>query len=183
MVLKVTGGLPSTNSVDGGAPNPQADFLKLHSTLTTSATDLKILGTDFLKIDKSSDIPAVQLKIRGVSDDFVKLSSDMAADRDAFTALATDFSVLGGGGESPLDSAYKELGGELKTVGLAFGQLSAALLGQAMAGDVGVNASGGGGGAGKVDFVTVFQDFYKLDTALGGVAPGAAAVVGDLLRS
>jgi hypothetical protein len=194
-VLKLTGatsGVFTAASVVGdGVPNQQADFLKLDGTLKTSATDLKILGTDFLKLDTSPNLEVFQLKIRGVSDDFLKLSGDMAANRDSFLKLGDDFLKLGGNVEnpSPLDFAYKELGGELNAVGSQFGALSTDFFNLVPA----VQA-GGGGGSGVtasdgfvklsvgLDLMTLSQDFHKLDVALGEVGDGAAAVVGDLFR-
>jgi hypothetical protein len=193
-VLKLTGatsGVFTAAAVVGdGAPNPQADFLKLDGTLKTSATDLKILGTDFLKLDTSPNLDVFQLKIRGVSNDFLKLSGDMAANGEAFHKLGDDFLKLGDvKNPSPLDFAYKELGGELNTVGSQFGALSADFLNLVPA----VQA-GGGGGTGVtasdgfvklsvgLDLMTLSQDFHKLDIALGEVGDGAAAVVGDLFR-
>jgi hypothetical protein len=194
-VLKLTGatsGVFTAAAVVGdGAPNPQADFLKLDATLKTSATDLKILGTDFLKLDTSPNLEAFHLKITGVSNDFLKLGGDMAANGDAFHKLSDDFLKLGGGNlenPSPLDLAYKELGGELKTVASQFDVLSTDFFNLVPA----VQA-GGGGGAGftasdvvklsvGADLMILSQDFHKLNTALGEVGDGAAAVVGDLFR-
>jgi hypothetical protein len=194
-VLKVTGATSGVFAAPAvaaeGAPNPQADFLKLDGTLKTSATDLKILGTDFLKLDTSPNLETFQLKIKGVSNDFLKLSGDMAANGDAFHKLGDDFLKLGGNFEnpSPLDFAYKELGGELNTVGSQFGVLSTDFLNLVPA----VQA-GGGGGTGLtasdsfvklsvgLDLMTLSQDFHKLDIALGEVGDGAAAVIGDLFR-
>jgi hypothetical protein len=193
-VLKVTGATSGVFAAPAaaaeGAPNPQADFLKLDGTLKTSATDLKILGTDFLKLDTSPNLEAFQLKIKGVSNDFLKLSGDMAANGDAFHKLGDDFLKLGGNFEnpSPLDFAYKELGGELNTVGSQFAALSTDFLNLVPA----VQA-GGGGGTGVTasdglklsvgaDFMTLSQDFHKLNIALGEVGDVAAAVVGDLFR-
>jgi hypothetical protein len=193
-VLKLAGtpttGVVTTAAVDGGAPDPQADFLKLDGTLKTSATDLKILGTDFLKLDTSPNLEAFQLKIRGVSGDFLKLGGDMASDREAFLKLGADFLKLGDAANpSPLDLAYKELGGELQTVGSRFDALSTDFL---KLGDAMHGAGGGAGGptAASVsgpgiigaDFMTLSQDFHKLNSALDGLGEGAAAVVHDLFH-
>ena len=189
-VVKVTGattGVFTADSVDV-APSPQADFIKLDGTLKVSATDLKILGTDFHKLDTSPNLDVFELKIKGVSDDFLKLNGDMAANSLAFHKLGDDFLKLAGSSEnpSPLDLAYKELGGELNAVGSQFGVLSTDFLNLLPAVQI------GGGGSDNtasdsfvglgVGLMTLNQDFHKLDIALGEVGDGAAAVVGDLFR-
>jgi hypothetical protein len=191
-VLKLTGATTGVFTADSGegAPNPQADFLKLDGTLMTSATDLKILGEDFIKLDMSPNLEVFQAKLTGVSNDFLKLGGDMAANGDAFGKLGTDFVKLGNvGNPSPLDFAYKELGGELQTVGSQFGALSTDFLNLVPA----VQAGGGGGsgftasdgfvklGVG-LDLMTLGQDFHKLDVALGRLGDGASEVIVDLFR-
>jgi hypothetical protein len=193
LVIKLAGS--PTNLLVEGAPNPQADFLLLDQKISTSATDLKILGADFIKLDTSPNLEEFQLKIRGIGNDFVKLGTDMAADSDAFLKLGADFVKLGGGeNPSPLDLAYKELGGELQTVGMQFAALSTDFikLDQALLGNGGIvsdpvltdsiNGSVAGPGPIGASFMTLFQDFHLLDTALGKVGDGAAAVIGDLIH-
>jgi hypothetical protein len=168
------------------APGPQADFIKLDEALKISGADLKILGADFQKLNESPNLDAWDAKIKIVADDFVKLSNDMTANGDTFQKLAFDFQKLGNvDNPSPLDLAYKELGGDLQTVGSVFGALSADFLNLLPAVQV-----GGGGGAGTSDvkpslgagFMQLNQDFHKLDSALGGVGDGAAAVIGSLFH-
>jgi hypothetical protein len=174
-----------------GAPNPQADFIKMDAALKTSAADFKILGLDFNKLAKSPSLDVFQVKIAGISDDFSKLGNDMAADGNAFLKLAADFVKLGSvDNPSPLDLAYKDLGGELQTVGSQFGALSMDFFNLVPA----VQAAGGGGSGGTatsdafvklnvgLDFMALNQDFHKLDSALGAVGDGAAAVIGGLLH-
>ena len=191
-VLKLTGG--STNlSVDGG---PQADFLKLDTALKATSTDLKILGTDFLKLDTSPNLEVFDHKASVVVDDFLKLSSDMAADRVAFLKLSADFLKLSQGDDrpSPLDLAYKELGGELQAVGDTFGLLATDFLkvGDAVAHGTGggagrpgdANAAGGGGGAGDqigAALTLLYQHFHALDLKLDALGDGSVRVIHDLL--
>ena len=86
--------------------NPQADFLKLDSALTTSGADLKILGSDFLKLDNSSSLKVFDHKLEGVGADFLKLEGDTAADQAAFLKLGADFLKIGDVSDpSPLDLA------------------------------------------------------------------------------
>jgi hypothetical protein len=172
------------------APGPQADFIKLDEAMKFSGADLKILGGDFIKLNDSRNLDGFDLKIKIVAADFIKLSTDMAANGDAFHKLAFDFQKLGNvDNPSPLDLAYKELGGELQTVGNVFGALSADFSSLVPAVQV-----GGGGGAGDIatnsdiklslgaGFMQLNQDFHKLDSALGGVGDGAAAVIGSLFH-
>lgn len=190
--LKITAATTAevTAAAVEGAPNPQADFLKVDAALKISAGDLKILGTDFLKLDTSPNQDVFQHKLAAVSDDFLKLGNDTAADRAAFLKLGADLVRLGTvENPSPLDFAYKELGGELQTVGSVFGALSQDFfnLGAAV-------QHGGGGGAGMptadvstqpnigLAFMTLNQDFLKLDKALGAVGDGAADVIGGLFH-
>jgi hypothetical protein len=186
-VVKVAGA-PTPGSVDGAA-GLQADFVALDHKISTSATDLKILGADFLKLDHSPTVEVFQAKIAGISDDFLKLGADMAADRDAFLKLGADFLKLGGGEHpSPLDLAYKEFGGELQTVGRQFDALSTDFLklNDALHGGGGgagtVESATGGGGAGVVGtaLMTLYQDFHTLGADLGALGDGAVEVVEDL---
>lgn len=170
------------------APSPQSDFIKWDQAMKVSGSDLKILGADFLKLNDSRNFDVFQLKIKGLTDDLVKLGNDMTANGDTFHKLGVDVAQLGNADNpSPLDLAYKELGGELQKVGTVFSALSADFLDLLPAVQV-----GGGGGAGniaassdiKLSLATAFlqlnQDFIKLDSALGGVGEGAAAVIGNL---
>jgi hypothetical protein len=170
------------------APGPQSDFIKWDQAMKVSGSDLKILGADFLKLNDSRNFDVFQLKIKGLTDDLLKLGNDMTANGDTFHKLGVDIAQLGNvDNPSPLDLAYKELGGELQKVGMVFGALSADFLDLLPAVQV-----GGGGGAGniaassdiKLSLATAFlqlnQDFIKLDSALGGVGEGAAAVIGNL---
>ncbi len=193
-VLKLTG-TPTTDSVDSRS-GLQADFVALDHKLNTTSTDLKILGTDFLKLDTSPDLEVFQHKANVVADDFLKLSTDMAADRVAFLKLSADFLKLSQGGDrpSPLDLAYKELGGDLRAVGDTFGLLAADFVnvGDAVAhgggGGAGrpgdPNASGGGGGAGDqigAALTLLYQHFHALDLKLDALGDGSVRVIHDLL--
>jgi hypothetical protein len=191
VVLKLAGN-PTTSSVDG-APNPQADFVVLDHKLSNSATDLKILGADFLKIDGPPNLKVFESKVAGIGNDFLKLGADMAADRDAFLKLGADFLKLDNGeNQSPLDLFYKELGGELKTVGMRFDALATDFLklgqevqatGGAGSGDVLKTSTVGtdaGPGVIGASFMTLFQDFHLLGTALDKLGDGAGGVISDL---
>ena len=188
----VKGSALTPGSVDG-APGLQTDFVTLDHKMNTSGADLKILGTDFLKLDTSPNRDVFELKLAGIGSDFLKLHDDMAADRDAFLKLGADFLKLGGGTDraSPLDLAYKELGGELQTVGRQFDalandflKLDAALHGGGGGAGRGTDSSaGGGGGAGDqvgVALIHLFQDFHVLGADLGALGDGAVKVIEDL---
>jgi phage-related protein len=162
------------------APGPQADFYKWDQAMKVSGSDLKILGADFLKLNDSRNFDVFQLKIKGIAEDFVKLSTDMTNNGQTFDKLGADFMKVGNvDNPSPLDLAYKELGGELQTVGKVFSTLSTdfgSLLPAVQVGgnDSDIKLSLGAG------FMQLNQDFHKLDSALGGVGEGAAAVIGNL---
>ncbi len=196
-VLKIVGNSVATSSdANGGADSsgPQSDFVVLDHKLSATSSDLKILGSDFLKLDTSPNADAFQQKVNIVSDDFLKLSSDLAAERVAFLKLSADFLKLSqGGGDrpSPLDLAYKELGGELQDVGNTFDLLATdfANAGQAV-------AQGSGGGTGKTPNVAlngdggdsigaalslIYQDFHVLDHKLEALGDGSVRVLNELL--
>ena len=186
-VVKVAG-VPTPGSVDG-APSLQADFVALDHKISTSATDLKLLGADFLKLDTSPTVEVFQAKIAGLGNDFLKLGADMAADRDAFLKLGADFLKLAGGDKvSPLELDYKELGGELQTVGMQFDALATDFLklDQALHGGGGgagrVESATGGAGAGVVGaaLMTLYQDFHTLGADLAVLGDGSVTVVRDL---
>lgn len=156
-----------------------ADFIKLDSALKFSGADLKILGSDFIKLDTSPDAEAFQLKIRGVGEDFFKLSTDMAADGSAFKILGGDFLKLAGGNDeilSPLDLAYKELGGELQTVGARFDTLSLDFIKL----DEALGGQESEGGSLGTALMTLDQDFIKLDTALADMGDAAIKLFGGI---
>ncbi len=194
-VLKLTG-TPTVNSVDGGG-SVQDDFLKLDDTLKTTSTDLKILGTDFLKLDTSPNLEVFDHKASVVVGDFIKLGTDMAADRLAFLKLSADFLKLSqGGGEtpSPLDLAYKEMGGDLRAVGDTFGLLATDFVnvGDAVAHGTGggagrtfdVKVTGGGGGSGDTigaALTLLYQHFHALDLKLDALGDGSVRLIHDLL--
>ena len=182
-----------TSAGGGGGAGIQADLESADHKVGTSAADLHTLGLDFLKLDSSPNLTVFNLKLDGIGNDFLKLSSDMAGDAAAFLKLGADFQKLGGGdtkASSPLDMAYKELGGDLRTLGGQFEtlagdflKLDAAWSGGGGAGRGDPNAAGGGGGAGGpigAAFMTLMQDFHVLGTDLGAVAQGAAKVIEEL---
>jgi hypothetical protein len=183
-VLKLSGNPES-------ARGPQADFVALDHKIATSAMDLKILGTDFLKLDTARSVDALHLKIDGIGTDFLKLGDDMAADRDAFLTLGADFLKIGGDGNSRLDMDYKTFGGDLQSVGRQFDALATDFfkLGKAVeaggggGAGMGANASGGGG-AGDIGtgFMTLFQDFHGLGTAVAELGDGSVRLLNDLLH-
>jgi hypothetical protein len=97
----------------GAGKVAQADFLALDTTLKTSSTDLKILGSDFVKLDTAPDLLTLKLKEVVVSGDFLKVGADMSDASGAFLKLGTDLVALGSGenGNSPqLNEALKILG-------------------------------------------------------------------------
>jgi hypothetical protein len=195
VVLKLTGS-PTGDSTD--ARGPQADFVALDHKLNTTSLDLKILGADFLKLDTSANAAEFQQKGNVVADDFMKLGADMAADQAAFLKLGADFIKLGGNSDSssPLDRAYKELGGELQAVGDAFGVLATDFV---RVGDAVAHGSGGGGGAGRpgdggqggggsgdpigAALTLLYQDFHALDLKLDAAGDGSVRLIRDLLPS
>jgi hypothetical protein len=196
LLLKLSGG-PTPNSDDPRA-GVQADFVELDHKVSTTSTDLKILGTDFLKLDTAPDVASFQIKGELVADDFLKLSADTAADRVAFLKLSADFLKLSQGvdASSPLDRALKELGGELQAVGDTFGLLSTDFLkvGEAVAHGSGggagrtsdLNAAGGGGGSGAGDSIgaaltLLYQHFHALDLKLDALGDGSVRLIHDLL--
>ena len=193
VVLKLSGS-PTSDSVDTGR-GLQGDFLKLDQTLKITSTDLKILGTDFLKLDTAPNLEDFQQKGNVLADDFLELGTDMAADQAAFLKLGADFLKLDQGGDrpSPLDLAYKELGGELQAVGDTFGLLATDFLkvGEAV-------AHGTDGGAGQPTDVKVapgagdtigaaltllYQHFHALDLKLDALGDGSVRLIRDLLPS
>jgi len=185
--IKLTGG--ATNG--GGGSGDQADFLALDHKVNTTSEDLKIVGLDFLKIHTATTPDSFQLKLTGLAGDFLKLCDDMTADGDAFRSLGDDFLKLGGSTDvrsSPLDAAYKEFGGDLRLVGSQFDTLANDFnkLSQAVQADgsvdIGINAAGGGGGAGKVGatLTLLYQDFYALGDALNTIGGAASQLIGLL---
>lgn len=195
-VLKLAGS-PTVDSVDTGR-GLQGDFLKLDQTLKITSTDLKILGTDFLKLDTAPNLDVFQQKVDVVAGDFLKLGTDMAADRVAFLKLSADFLKLDQGGDrpSPLDLAYKELGGELQAVGDTFGLLATDFLkvGEAVAhgsggagriSDLNTVAGGGGGSSDTIGaaLTLLYQHFHALDLKLDALGDGSVRLIRDLLPS
>lgn len=188
-VLKLAGG-PTIDSVDTGR-GLQGDFLKLDQTLKITSADLKLLGTDFLKLDTAPNLEDFQQKGNALAGDFLKLGADMAADQAAFLKLGEDFLKLDQGGDrpSPLDLAYKELGGELRAVGDTFGLLATDFL------KVGEAVAQGGGGTGRTaDFkvagdsigaalTLLYQHFHALDLKLDALGDGSVKLIRDLLPS
>jgi hypothetical protein len=173
--------------------NPQSDFLKLDSALTTSGADLKILGADFLKLDNSSSLKVFDHKLEGVGADFLKLEGDTAVDQAAFLKLGADFLKLGDVSDpSPLDLAYKELGGALQQIGADFGIISTdfglllpavqkiygggvTVTSADLLSKVGSDSSLGAG------LLALDQAFLKLDADLGAVGgPATRTLIGLL---
>jgi len=155
-------------------------FGKLETAMNVSGQDLKILASDFLKLDTSTSAENFQLKIRGLGEDFLTLNGDMAADGAAAHKLADDFFKLAGGGDnpSPLDLAYKELGGDLQMVGDRFDALATDFLKVDEA--LGGRESDFGGSVGTA-LMSLNNDFIKLHTAFDAVGDTAFKIfVGDL---
>jgi hypothetical protein len=196
VLLKLTGG--TTVGSDDPRAGAQADFVALDHKVSTTSTDLKILGTDFLKLDTAPNVASFVIKGELVADDFLKLSTDTAADRVAFLKLSADILKLSQGVDatSPLDRALKQLGGELQAVGDTFGLLSTDFLkvGDAVAHGAGggggsglstnVNGAGGGGGAGDsigAALTLLYQHFHTLDVKLEALGDGSVRLINDLL--
>jgi hypothetical protein len=196
VLLKLTGG--TTVNSDDPRAGAQADFVALDQKVTTTSTDLKILGTDFLKLDTAPNVASFVIKGELVADDFLKLSTDTAADRVAFLKLSADIFKLSQGVDatSPLDRALKQLGGELQAVGDTFGLLSTDFMkvGDAVAHGAGggggsglstnVHGAGGGGGAGDsigAALTLLYQHFHTLDAKLEALGDGSVRLIHDLL--
>src|SRR5882672_3968022 len=106
--------------VDGGPPNPQADFLKLDSALKIAGADLGVLGADFKHFDGTIKGNVLAQAEALVGQDFLKLNVDMTSTGQTFATLGDDFIKLSNGPNQELDAAYKLLGGELHKIGSAF---------------------------------------------------------------
>jgi hypothetical protein len=199
-VLKLAPPPPiGTDSVDRGG-GLQADFIGLDHKLSDVSQDLKILGSDFLKLDTAPNFADFQQKWNALSGDFHALGGDTVEAVDAFHKLSLDFLKLGQGGDrpSPLDLAYKELGGELQSLSDGFRLLVAdfANIGDAFAHGSGggggagrpgdPNAAGGGGGAGGPiggALALLYQHFHDISVDLGAFGDGSVRVLEALQPS
>jgi hypothetical protein len=191
-VLKLTGN-PNGDAVGG----LRTDFAMLDHKLSATSDDLKILGTDFLKLDTAPNFADFQQKWNALGGDFHKFSGDIAAAVDAFHKVSEDFLKLSQGGDrpSPVDLAYKELGGELQSVGDTLGLVAGDFLkiGDAVAATGGAGAgrpgdatsATGGAGAGTPDPIgaalqLLFQHFHDLDVKLNALGDGSVRVLDSL---
>jgi hypothetical protein len=185
-----TGSVTPAATVDGGG-NPQTDFLKLDTALTTSGADLKLFGADFLKLDQSSDVSNFELKLGNLDVDLKTLGADTLNDGSAFNALGADFVTLGAGGATQTDQIYKTFGGDLKIIGSDFNALSSDFLKL----DQALSNLGSGGGTpvttasltstGPVGaaFATLNHDVLALSTDLHASAAPASGIISSLVRS
>ncbi len=175
---------PTSEAADGGAPDPQSDFLKVDAALKASSSDLAALAFDWQKLDTAPNQDIWKVDVQAVGVDFQKLSSDASDAGGAFKLLGGDLATLGTGensGSTELNDALKILGGELKIVVSAFEAIASDW--QALKTDI---ASFGGGvtttsatspnappaGPLGADFQTLDKDFLLLNQALGATAPG-----------
>jgi hypothetical protein len=196
-LIKLAG--TTSDAATEGGPNPQADFLKLDTTLKTSAGDLAVLGSDFLKLDTAPDLAGFKLDELTVGSDFAKVGADMTDASGAFIKLGSHVIALGTGPNTnppELDAAYKLLGGELDKISPAFDAVAFDWI--KLSQDF--TTLGGGGGTTLAtslsspgstdstpgplgtDFLKLEQDFLVLSQAIGGSAPGLKAVFDALIE-
>jgi hypothetical protein len=189
--IKLAGGGTTTTAEVGGAPNPQADFLALDTTIKMSAADLKILGADFLKLDTAPDLLTFKQDELTVSGEFQKIATDMSDAGAGFLKLGTDLVALGTGPNSnspQFNEALKILGSDFENkISPAFDAL--AFDWHKLSQDFANLAGGGGtttttlsltsstdsGGPVGSDFLKLEHDFLLLNQALGGTAPDLKA--------
>jgi hypothetical protein len=176
--------------VDGGPPNPQADFLKLDTALKIAGADLGVLGTDFKHFDGTIKGNVLAQAEARVGQDFLKLNVDMTSTGQTFATLGDDFIKLSNGPNQELDAAYKLLGSELHKIGSAFDAVASDFLKlsqdfEILAGgrDTALVASSRNSQLGPLgtDFLKLDQDFLLLSQAIGGAFPGTAKVIDALL--
>ena len=176
--------------VDGGPPNPQADFLKLDTALKIAGADLGVLGTDFKHFDGTIKGNVLAQAEARVGQDFLKLNVDMTSTGQTFATLGDDFIKLSNGPNQKLDAAYKLLGSELHKIGSAFDAVASDFLKlsqdfETLAGgrNTALVASSPNSRPGPLgtDFLKLDQDFLLLSQAIGGAFPGAAKVIDALL--
>ena len=176
--------------VEGGPPNPQADFLKLDSALKIAGADLGVLGADFKHFDGTIKGNVLAQAEALVGQDFLKLNVDMTSTGQTFATLGDDFIKLSNGPNQELDAAYKLLGGELHKIGSAFDAVASDFLKLSqdfdfLAGgrDTALVASSPNSRPGPLgtDFLKLDQDFLLLSQAIGGAFPGTAKVIDALL--
>ena len=77
--------------VDGGPPNPQADFIKLDTALKIAGADLGVLGADFKGFDGTIKGNVLTQTEALVGQDFLKLNVDMTNTGQTFATLGDDF--------------------------------------------------------------------------------------------
>ena len=176
--------------VEGGPPNPQADFLKLDTALKIAGADLGVLGADFKGFDCTIKGNVLTQTEALVGQDFLKLNGDMTSTGQTFAALGDDFIKLSNGPNQELDAAYKLLGGELHKIGSAFDAVASDFLKlsqdfEILAGgrDTALVASLSNSQPGPLgtDFLKLDQDFLLLSQAIGGAFPGTAKAIDALL--
>jgi hypothetical protein len=164
----------------GGSDSPiQADFVALDAAVNVSSTDLKTLGTDFAKLGAAPDPATFALDTAAVKVDYLKIEADMTADSTAFMKAGGDLVKLGtADNPSPLDLAYKELGGELRTMGTDFGLLATDFRKVEAA----FSGSGGAGTPVGTALTHIFQDLQTLGKDTVAAADGSVRVIDDLIR-
>jgi hypothetical protein len=175
--------------LNGGGTTPlQDDFERLDQSLNTVTADFKLLGADFAALPSSPDAETFKIKLEGAGNDVLKLQGNTAASGKALMQVAADFLALGDvANPSPLDLAYKELGGELQTVAGDFGKLSNDFgkLSQALAGGgAGTPAAGGGDASNTIGgtLAQIVQDFHALSTDGGAATQATNNVIEDLVH-
>src|SRR4030088_2081527 len=176
--------------VEGGPPNPQADFLKLDNALKISGADLGVLGVDFKGFDGTIKSNVLAQAEARVGQDFLKLNVDMTSTGQTFATLGDDFIKLSNGPNQKLDAAYKLLGSELHKIGSAFDAVASDFLKlsqdfEILAGgrNTALVASSSNSQPGPLgtDFLKLDQDFLLLSQAIGGAFPGTAKAIDALL--
>jgi hypothetical protein len=176
--------------VEGGPPDPQADFIKLDTALKIAGADLGVLGTDFKGFDGTIKGNVLTQTEALVGQDFLKLNVDMTSTGQTFARLGDDFIKLSNGPNQQLDAAYKLLGSELHKIGSAFDAVASDFLKlsqdfETLAGgrNTALVASSPNSRPGPLgtDFLKLDQDFLLLNQAIGGAFPGTAKAIDALL--
>jgi hypothetical protein len=201
LVIKLTEPTTTIGSAVADAPaegGPQADFLKLDTSLKIFGGDLKLLGSDFLKLDTAPDVGALKITISDISGDFIKLGAGASDVGDTFIKLGNDLVALGTGSNNSLklNEAYKILGGDLLKIGSAFDTVATdflkldqdfVTLGQPGT-DLGTSliaildsAKHAAPGAVGADLLKLEHDFLLLNQTLAGSGPEALKLVHALV--
>jgi hypothetical protein len=175
----------------GDAPDPQADFLKLDTSLKLLGGDLGTLGADFVKLDAAPNYLTFKLTEVIISSDSAKIGGDMSTVGGEFGQLGDDLVALGTGpntNSGELNNAWKVLGDEFHKISSAFDTVAVDF--QKLSQDFATLGGGGGGistsalvassssggpppsGPLGSDFLKLEHDFVLLSQALGASGPG-----------